>query len=85
VKQHMESRRRFLKTAGLAAGALVVPSSAAGAWVEFPQPASAAVQAANTGAADYTIRIAVSPIEIAPKRILSTVTYNGQFPGPLLR
>ena len=26
-----------------------------------------------------------SPIEIAPNRILSTTTYNGQFPGPLLR
>ena len=24
-------------------------------------------------------------MEIAPKRILSTTTYNGQFPGPLLR
>jgi FtsP/CotA-like multicopper oxidase with cupredoxin domain len=37
------------------------------------------------GVADYTIRIGASPIEIAPKRILSTTTYNGQFPGPLLR
>ncbi len=34
---------------------------------------------------DYTLRIAASPIEIAPKRIISTTTYNGQFPGPLLR
>jgi FtsP/CotA-like multicopper oxidase with cupredoxin domain len=37
------------------------------------------------GAADYTIRIAASPVEIAPKTIISTTTYNGQFPGPLLR
>lgn len=36
-------------------------------------------------AADYTIRIGASPVEIAPNRILSTTTYNGQFPGPLLR
>lgn len=35
--------------------------------------------------ADYTLRIASAPIEIAPGRILSAVTYNGQFPGPLLR
>ena len=34
---------------------------------------------------DYTIRIAASPVEIAPKKIISTTTYNGQFPGPLLR
>ena len=33
----------------------------------------------------HTIRIQASPIEIAPDRILSTITYNGQFPGPLLR
>ena len=36
-------------------------------------------------AADYTIRIKVAPVEIAPNRIVSTTTYNGQFPGPLLR
>ncbi len=34
---------------------------------------------------DYSIRIAASPVEIAPKKIISTTTYNGQFPGPLLR
>jgi FtsP/CotA-like multicopper oxidase with cupredoxin domain len=34
---------------------------------------------------DYTIRIATTPIEIAPSRIISATTYNGQFPGPLLR
>jgi FtsP/CotA-like multicopper oxidase with cupredoxin domain len=35
--------------------------------------------------ADYTLKIATTPLEIAPKRILSVTTYNGQFPGPLLR
>ncbi len=35
--------------------------------------------------ADYTIRIEASPIEIAQDVILSTITYNGQFPGPLIR
>jgi FtsP/CotA-like multicopper oxidase with cupredoxin domain len=34
---------------------------------------------------DYTLDIAVTPVEIAKDRILSTTTYNGQFPGPLLR
>src|ERR1700761_8802483 len=36
-------------------------------------------------AADYTLTIAVKPIELAPDRIVSVTTYNGQFPGPLLR
>jgi FtsP/CotA-like multicopper oxidase with cupredoxin domain len=34
---------------------------------------------------DYTLHIKPSPIEIAPNRIVSAITYNGQFPGPLLR
>jgi FtsP/CotA-like multicopper oxidase with cupredoxin domain len=35
--------------------------------------------------ADHVLHIAATPIEIAPKRIVSVMTYNGQFPGPLLR
>jgi FtsP/CotA-like multicopper oxidase with cupredoxin domain len=35
--------------------------------------------------ADYTIRIATGLIEVGPQHIISTTTYNGQFPGPLLR
>jgi FtsP/CotA-like multicopper oxidase with cupredoxin domain len=31
------------------------------------------------------LRIQATALEIAPKRIVSAVTYNGQFPGPLLR
>jgi len=37
------------------------------------------------GPADYTLTMAVKPVELAPNRIVSTTTYNGQFPGPLLR
>jgi FtsP/CotA-like multicopper oxidase with cupredoxin domain len=35
--------------------------------------------------ADYSLTIATQPIELAPNRIVSVTTYNGQFPGPLLR
>src|SRR5664279_20465 len=35
--------------------------------------------------ADYTIHIGTGLIEVAPQLIISTTTYNGQFPGPLLR
>jgi FtsP/CotA-like multicopper oxidase with cupredoxin domain len=34
---------------------------------------------------DYALHIKSAAIEIAPKRIISAITYNGQFPGPLLR
>ncbi|MFJ5032485.1 multicopper oxidase family protein [Streptomyces sp. NPDC088560] len=41
--------------------------------------------AALSRKADHTLRIATGPIEIAPGTVVSTTTYNGQFPGPLLR
>jgi len=68
-----ESRRRFLVGTGLAAGAVLGGSKSAVAAHEKP------------GRADYTVRIQAAPIEIAPNYILSTITYNGQFPGPLIR
>ena len=77
------SKRSFLKalaggTAGLVAGR---PTSAA--QMPSMKPASEGEQ--NNGPVDYTLHIAATPIEIAPKKIISAVTYNGQFPGPLLR
>ncbi|HWF45930.1 MAG TPA: multicopper oxidase domain-containing protein [Bryobacteraceae bacterium] len=68
-----DSRRRFLKSVAGTAGALMLSSDAAES------------KNADSTRADYTLRIAATPIEIAPKRIISTITYNGQFPGPLLR
>ena len=73
------NRRDFLKTtAGAVAGSALLPKSMMGAG-------SNVWQAESETRADYTIRIGVSPLEIAPNRILSMANYNGQFPGPLLR
>ncbi|HVM75206.1 MAG TPA: multicopper oxidase domain-containing protein [Candidatus Saccharimonadales bacterium] len=69
------SRRDFLRTAGLVTG-LALSSPRRALSLSAPQSQSPA---------DYTLRIQASAIEIAPKRIVSAVTYNGQFPGPLLR
>jgi FtsP/CotA-like multicopper oxidase with cupredoxin domain len=76
-------RRNFLKTAGATAAATLLSpprffgqSAAAGDNKSVPQ---------SDNPADYTLTIATKPLEIAPKRILSVTTYNGQFPGPLLR
>jgi FtsP/CotA-like multicopper oxidase with cupredoxin domain len=33
----------------------------------------------------YTLRIGTGLVELAPRHIVSTTLYNGQFPGPLLR
>jgi FtsP/CotA-like multicopper oxidase with cupredoxin domain len=66
------TRREFLRTTGLAAGLLLFSPKNIFATESEP-------------AADYTVRIKAAPIEIAPNEILSTITYNGQFPGPLIR
>jgi FtsP/CotA-like multicopper oxidase with cupredoxin domain len=81
-----ESRRRFLKTACLTTGALVFSPKLDLAKSESSvQGTASATTPTDSNAADYTLHIKNSPIEIAPKRIVSATTYNGQFPGPLLR
>ena len=81
-----ESRRRFLKAAGLTAGAVFLPSGAvATKSVTSIQSNDSPAASSESGSPDYTLHIKMSPIEIAPNRIISTTTYNGRFPGPLLR
>ncbi len=76
------SRREFLKLAAAMAGAgALVPSLAFG---EHELLSGGEYQGAASEA-DYTLRIAASPVEIARNLIVSCTTYNGQFPGPLLR
>ena len=59
---------------------------AAGFAANFTCISRAIAQAAGDEVpADYTIRIATGLVELAPDRIISTTTYNGQFPGPLIR
>jgi len=85
------SRRDFLKVAAATAGAGLLASGSSFAITHTAasqSPRTVPVQA-EAGDADhapeYVLHIAASPIEIAPRNIVSTVTYNGQFPGPLLR
>jgi FtsP/CotA-like multicopper oxidase with cupredoxin domain len=72
MKRPQLSRRDFMQAAGAAAGAaLLTPARL------FATPENAAP--------DYALTIATTPLELAPNRIVSVTTYNGQFPGPLLR
>ncbi|MGH8162907.1 MAG: multicopper oxidase family protein [Rhodanobacteraceae bacterium] len=80
-KPNHPSRRKFIVGSLLAGGYAALAKSARaleGSASLSPSPLPAAP-------ADYTLRIGVSLIELAPDHIVSTITYNGQFPGPLLR
>ncbi|MFE9171879.1 multicopper oxidase family protein [Streptomyces kebangsaanensis] len=74
------TRRDVLKLGGLAllagGGARPVATSASTA---------PSVRPIVSGRADYTVRIATGRVELAPDTTVTTTTYNGQFPGPLLR
>lgn len=73
-------RRDFLK---LASGATL--TGAPPILADMPPMATKAGAAAAQRPADYTLRIGIVPVEVASQRFLSMTTYNGQFPGPLLR
>ena len=69
-------RRDFLKWGGLVA---LAAGGSAGGTTACARPAPPG------GKADYTLRIGTGAVELAPDHVVSTLTYNGQFPGPLLR
>ncbi len=79
MDKSLPSRRDFLLAAGVTAGAMLLPRSGRAEVSGLRRPKETA------GPADYTLHIKAAPVEIAPKRIISTITYNGLFPGPLLR
>jgi len=74
------TRREFFKIAGAAAGgALFSPNILA---TEYSGQQS---RTTSDEKPDYTLHIRNSLVEIGKDRLLSTTTYNDQFPGPLLR
>jgi FtsP/CotA-like multicopper oxidase with cupredoxin domain len=73
------SRRNLLQGLGTLAGGTLLGHTVGCKPSAAPGPKSASVPAG------YTLTIAVKPVELAQNRIISTATYNGQFPGPLLR
>jgi FtsP/CotA-like multicopper oxidase with cupredoxin domain len=80
-----ESRRKFLKAAGMTLGATLLPRGSGSAMAESTVRQAQSSNAANFSTADYSLRIKTSPVEIAKNRSVSLTRYNGEFPGPLLR
>ena len=76
------TRRRFIQWTGIGAGSLLLHSCRGPV-----QRDTGSGRRDETAArpADYTLRIGTGLVELGPDRIVSTTTYNGQFPGPLLR
>jgi FtsP/CotA-like multicopper oxidase with cupredoxin domain len=72
-------RRDLLQGGGFAVLSAALPRFSQAQSVDRSTPES------PQGAADCTIWICNGLVELAPDRIISTTTYNGQFPGPLLR
>jgi FtsP/CotA-like multicopper oxidase with cupredoxin domain len=83
------NRRRFLQATGVAgltgAGATLLPSLARAAGAGGTYPAARNQTLGPNTKIDYRLAIDASPIELAPDRIVGTLAYNGQVPGPLLR
>jgi FtsP/CotA-like multicopper oxidase with cupredoxin domain len=71
-------RRRLLQMGGAATLGGFAPIGACS-----PRSTAPAEPAATR--ADYVIRIADTKVELAPGVEILTTTYNGQFPGPLIR
>jgi FtsP/CotA-like multicopper oxidase with cupredoxin domain len=71
-------RRRLLQAGGITALSAALPN-------RMEAQSSGDPSAPPQGDADQTIRIGNGLVELAPDRIISTTTYNGQFPGPVLR
>ncbi|MGA8707115.1 MAG: multicopper oxidase domain-containing protein [Steroidobacteraceae bacterium] len=60
-------------------------ASAIAPAITSPARVLAQTEAPRDGKADYRLQIRRTNIELAPQHIVSTTTYNDQFPGPLLR
>src|SRR2546429_792325 len=72
------SRREFLANASVLSTAGMIGSS-------LPLTLRAASYFEDVCSSDLTVRIRTSAVDIGNKHIVSAVTYNDQFPGPLLR
>jgi FtsP/CotA-like multicopper oxidase with cupredoxin domain len=87
VGKQLPGRRDFLRMTGMIAGAGVLRSRSSlslGATLGLETFGASSSQA-ESNRPDYVLRISANAVEIAPKHIVSAITYNGQFPGPLLR
>jgi hypothetical protein len=87
MKEHEDnslSRRQFLLASALAGGGLMLPISAT-TQNSMPMQAITPPAPDQSGPADVTLHIGPVLVEVTKDKTISTVGYNGQVPGRLIR
>jgi len=80
------SRRQFLLTSALAGGGLMLPSPAAAQnSMQMPMASATATPPVKTGPAEVNLRIGPVLVDVTKDKTISTIGYNAQVPGPLIR
>jgi FtsP/CotA-like multicopper oxidase with cupredoxin domain len=76
-------RPALARSLGLGATAIAARHSMEGAAAQHSNAAADA--RAGGRAADFTLRIAPTMVELAPQVVISTIAYNDKVPGPMMR
>ena len=80
------SRRQFLLAGALAGGGLILPASASGKdSMQMSAASATATPSIKSGPAEVSLRISPVLVDVAKDKTISTIGYNGQVPGPVIR
>ncbi|MDX6711103.1 MAG: hypothetical protein QOH96_2119, partial [Blastocatellia bacterium] len=89
MKEHEDnrlSRRKFLLASALAGGGLMLPTFAgAQNSMDMPMASASATSPVKTGPTEVSLRIGPVLVDVTKDKTISTIGYNGQVPGPLIR
>ena len=78
--------RQFLLASALAGGGLMLPTSAmAQNSMQMPMASATATPPVKTGPTEVSLRIGPVLVDVTKDKTISTIGYNGQVPGPLIR
>jgi len=89
MKEHEDntfSRRQFLLASALAGGNWMLPTLAkAQNSMQMPMASATGTPPVKTVPAEVSLRIGPVLVDVTKDKTISTIGYNGQVPGPLIR